>query len=145
MVRLPQKQLHIRCGHPFTAIKPIHTIYRHERWWRLVGLAMKDRISDLNWSSHILSQTLISPTANPWELVSLPAHGAARPSDLWGAPGLSSAGCLQMAFSKTGGTKVPTWFLGGEKGDWNCTAILVHRLETMNKLSFWRCCYISQR
>lgn len=32
-------------------------------------------------------------------------------------PGLNSAGCLQMDFSKTGGINVPTWFLGGEKGD----------------------------
>lgn len=114
MVRLPQKQLHAKYGHPFTEIKSIHTYYRHKWWWRLVCLATNDRNLDLNWSSHFPSQILISPRANPSERVSIPTHGAAWPSHLWGSPhpGLNSAGCLQIAFSKTGGIKFPTWFLG---------------------------------
>lgn len=63
------------------------------------------------------------------------------------APGLNSAGCLQMAFSKTRGRLrlQHGFWVGRKEMEWNCTAILVHWLETMNKLSFWRCCCISQR
>lgn len=116
----PKSSCMVKYGHPFTTSQPFHTTYRHKGQWKLVCLATKaqDSSLELNWSSHLLSQTLTSPRANPSA-----HHRVMRTmSHTWCSLAVRrlrqrvSPGSILLAFSKTGQMIVLTLFFGwGER------------------------------